>query len=148
MPTTLDSDVRDGDDMKTRRLLGCIVVAVTLTGASASAGAETKLAPGSRVTEGFGAAQNAYREAYRRAGGGMTQELAEAYSRYVYEHAASEVLRNEMWGHLPDEPAFAPVHARPIHSDEVVELESLRVRIKWLEQRVAELSAQLDAKRP
>ena len=132
--------------MKTRKLLGCMAVALTLTGTNAVA--ETKLTPGSRVTEGFGAAQNAYREAYRRAGGEMTQELAEAYSRYVYEHATSEVLRNERWGHLPDEPAFAPVHARPIHSDEVVDLESLRVRIKWLEERVAELNARLDAQPP
>ena len=131
--------------MKTRKLLGCIAVALTLTGTNAVA--ETKLSPGSRVTEGFGAAQKAYREAYSRAGGAMTQELAEAYSRYVYEHAASEVLRNERWGHLPDEPAFAPV-GQLIHSDEVVELESLRVRVKWLEQRVAELTARIDAQRP
>ena len=131
--------------MKTKKLLGCMAVALTLTGTNAVA--ETKLTPGSRVTQGFGAAQNAYREAYRRAGGGMTQELAEAYSRYVYEHAASEVLRDERWGHLPDEPAFAPV-GQPIHSDEVVELESLRVRVKWLEQRVAELTARIDAQPP
>ena len=50
----------------------------------------------------------------RRAGGVMTQELAEAYSRYVYEHAASEVLVNESWGSLPDLPMFLPVDGRPI----------------------------------
>ena len=132
--------------MKTRKLLGCIAVALTLTGANAVA--ETKLVPGSRVSEGYGAAQNAYREAYRRAGGVMTQELAEAYSRYVYEHAASEVLVNESWGSLPDLPMFVPVDGRPIHSDEVVQLESLRVRVKWLEQRLTELTARLDAERP
>ena len=87
-------------------------------------------------------------QAYRRAGGVMTQELAEAYSRYVYEHAASEVLVNESWGSLPDLPMFLPVDGRPIHSDEVVQLESLRVLVKWLEQRLTELTARLDAERP
>lgn len=131
--------------MRTRKLLGCIAVALTLTGTNAVA--ETKLTPGSRVTEGFAAAQNAYREAYNRAGGVMTQELAQAYSRYVYEHAASQVLRHERWRNLPDWPAFLPV-GQLIHSDEVVELESLHVRVKWLEQRVAELIARIDAQRP
>ena len=131
--------------MKARTLLGYVAVALTLMGVDTVA--EVKLLPGSRVTERFGAAQTAYREVLKRAGGVVTQELAEAYSHYVYEHAASEVLANERWGFLPAEPAFAPV-GRLIQSDEVVELESLRVRVKWLEQRVAELTARINAQTP